>query len=83
MTWLDVDKDGLPNVDQLRKAVSENTAVGSVMMANDKTGVLFPVRRFAEIVKENSNALFQVDGVNAAGKVPVDLKSTEIDLFPT
>jgi len=51
------------------------------MMANNETGVLFPVQKFAEIVKERSDALFHVDGVNAAGKVAIDLKNTHIDLF--
>ncbi len=51
------------------------------MMANNETGVLFPVDEISRMVKEHSDALFHVDGVNAAGKTPIDLKSTEIDLF--
>jgi len=51
------------------------------MMANNETGVLFPVTEIAEIVKEKSDALFHVDGVNAAGKVAIDLKNSQIDLF--
>jgi cysteine desulfurase len=51
------------------------------MLANNETGVLFPVDEIGRIVKENSDALFHVDGVNAVGKLPVDLKATEIDLF--
>jgi cysteine desulfurase len=51
------------------------------MLANNETGVLFPVDRFTEIVKESSDALFHVDGVNAAGKVAIDLKNTSIDLL--
>lgn len=81
VTWLEVDDEGLLDLDALKNALSEQTAVVSVMLANNETGVLFPVNTIAEIVKERSNAVFHVDGVNAAGKVPVDLKNTAIDLF--
>lgn len=79
--WLDVDGEGSLDLDQLRDAITPDTAVVSVMMANNETGVLFPVAEIAEIVKERSGALFHVDGVNAVGKNPIDLKNTAIDLF--
>lgn len=81
ITWLDVDEKGLLDLDQLRDSLNENTAIVSIMLANNETGVLFPVKKAAEIVKEHSNAMFHVDGVNAVGKIPVDLRNTEIDLF--
>jgi len=81
VTWLEVDEEGMLDLEALKDALNEQTAVVSVMLANNETGVLFPVKEIAEIVKERSNALFHVDGVNAAGKVPVDLKNTAIDLF--
>ena len=81
VTWLEVDSDGLIAPEQVAEAVTANTALVSVMLANNETGVLFPVNEFAEIAKERSDALFHVDGVNAAGKVAVDLKNTLIDLF--
>ena len=81
VTWLEVDSDGLIAPEQLAEAVTANTALVSIMLANNETGVLFPVDKFAEIVKERSDALFHVDGVNAAGKVAIDLKNTLIDLF--
>ncbi len=81
VSWLDVDEEGLLDLDQLRDALTPETAVVSVMMANNETGVIFPIAEIASIVKERSDALFHVDGVNAVGKVPVDLGSTEIDLF--
>lgn len=81
VSWLDVDEDGLLDLDQLREALTPETAVVSVMMANNETGVLFPVADIASIVKQHSGALFHVDGVNAVGKVRVDLGSTAIDLF--
>ncbi len=51
------------------------------MSANNETGILFPVEEIARLVKEHSDALFHIDGVNAVGKIPSDLKNTEIDLF--
>ena len=81
VTWLDVDEDGSLDLDALRASLDERTAVVSVMLANNETGILFPVEEIAEIVKEHSDALFHVDGVNAVGKIPIDLRSTEIDLF--
>ena len=79
--WLDVDEHGNLDPEQLKRSVSESTAVVSIMLANNETGVIFPVEEFAEIVKARSQAVFHVDGVNAVGKIPVDLKTTGIDLF--
>lgn len=81
ITWLDVDEKGRLDLDELKNALDENTAIVSIMLANNETGVLFPVEEIAEIVKEHSNAMFHVDGVNAVGKIPVNLRNTEIDLF--
>jgi cysteine desulfurase len=81
VTWLDVDVYGLLDLEQLKTSLNSSTALVSIMMANNETGVIFPTKEIAKIVKERSNAVFHVDGVNAAGKIPIDLKSTEIDLF--
>ncbi len=80
-TWLNVSKEGFLDLSELKNALREDTAIVSVMLANNETGILFPVREIAEIVKENSRAIFHVDGVNAVGKVPVNLKESQIDLF--
>lgn len=81
ITWLEVDEQGSLNLAELKQALRMDTAVVSVMLANNETGILFPVNAIAEIVKEDSNAVFHVDGVNAVGKIPIDLKNTCIDLF--
>jgi len=81
VTWIDVDTRGRLDLDQLQSSLGQYTAIVSVMMANNETGVIFPVAEVAEMVKEHSDALFHVDGVNAAGKIPIDLKNTNIDLF--
>ena len=51
------------------------------MMANNETGVLFPIAEIGKIIREHSDAVFHVDGVQAVGKIPINLKTTEVDLF--
>lgn len=81
IVWLEVDSQGALDLDELAKALDEKTAIVSVMLANNETGILFPVEKIARIIKERSDAIFHVDGVNAVGKVSISLKNTEIDLF--
>jgi len=81
VTWLEVDESGELNIADLRKALRRNTGVVSVMMANNETGVLFPIEEIGKIVRENSDAVFHVDGVQAVGKIPINLKETNVDLF--
>lgn len=81
VSWLDVDEDGLLDLDQLRSTLRRDTAIVSTMLANNETGVMFPVDEIAKIVKENSDALMHVDAVNAAGKVAIDLRNGAIDLL--
>lgn len=81
VTWLDVDENGELDLDQLRSALNARTAIVSVMHANNETGVTFPIESIAEIVKGHSNALFHADGVNAVGKIQIDLKDTALDLY--
>jgi len=52
-----------------------------VMLATNETGVLFPIEEIGKIVREHSDAVFHVDGVQAVGKIPIQLKKSEIDLF--
>ncbi len=81
ITWLEVNEDGSLDLEELRNSLRGDTAIVSVMLANNETGILFPVNKIAEIVKENSHALFHVDGVNAVGKIQIDLKNSALDLF--
>ncbi len=80
VTWLDVDDQGKLDLDELRNAVTDDTALVSVMYANNETGVIFPGEEIAEIVKERG-AVFHVDAVQAVGKVPLSLKRAPIDLL--
>ncbi len=81
VTWLDVNENGELNLEDLRKALRRETGIVSIMLANNETGVLFPIEEIGKIIRENSDAVFHVDGVQAAGKVPIDLKNLEVDLF--
>lgn len=75
-----VDGKGLLDIAAYRAALSERTAIVSLMWANNETGTIFPVAELAELAKE-VGALFHTDAVQAVGKVPIDLKSTAIDLL--
>lgn len=80
--WIDVDSNGDLNVNQLIDLVKDDTVLVSVMMANNETGVIYPVSDIAAAVKEkNPKAIVFADGVQAAGKIPINLKDTKIDLF--
>lgn len=81
VTWLGVSETGELDLESLRAALRPDTALVSVMLANNETGVLFPIDEIGRIVRERSDAAFHVDGVQAVGKVPIDLKNTEVDLF--
>ena len=81
VTWLGVDGNGELDLDELRSALRADTALVSIMLANNETGVLFPMAEIGQIVRERSEAVFHVDGVQAVGKIPIDLKTTEVDLF--
>ena len=81
VTWLGVSETGELDLDALRAALRPDTALVSTMLANNETGVLFPIDEIGRIVRERSEAVFHVDGVQAVGKIPIDLKQTEVDLF--
>ncbi len=81
VTWLDVNEVGELNLDQLRVALRPETAIVSIMLANNETGVLFPIKEIGDIVREKSNAVFHVDGVQAVGKISIDVKNSNVDLF--
>ena len=81
VTWLEVDEQGSLDLDDLRKALRRDTGIVSIMLANNETGVLFPIEEIGRIVREHSDAVFHVDGVQAAGKIPIKLRGWEVDLF--
>ncbi len=72
--FIGVDAEGRLDLDALRAAVRPDTAVVSIMMANNETGVVFDIAAIGEIVKAQG-AVFHVDAVQAVGKLPVDLQA--------
>jgi len=80
LTELSVDPLGQLNLDELAKSITEDTAVVSIMWANNETGVVFPIQQIAELCKSRG-VLFHCDAVQAAGKISIDLSRTPIDLL--
>lgn len=77
ITWLPVDCAGLLDLDQLAAAIRPDTALVTVLWANNETGVLFPVHEIAEVVGEKKT-LLHVDAVQAFGKLPISLADSGI-----
>ena len=75
VTYLPVDRDGLLKLADLEAAITDETAVVSLMWANNETGVLFPVERIAEICRSRG-VLYHCDAVQAAGKVEIDVQDS-------
>jgi cysteine desulfurase len=79
-TLLEVDANGAVDLEQLRESIRPDTALVSVLWANNETGVLSRVKEIGAIVRERGS-LFHTDAVQAAGKVPIDLANLPIDLL--
>lgn len=80
VTELPVDREGRLDLDELKESLSEGTALVSVMYANNETGVIFPIEEIGEIVKSKGLS-FHTDAVQAAGKIPLNMKKSTIDLL--
>jgi cysteine desulfurase len=80
ITWLGVDSAGQLDLAELEKSIRSDTALVTVMCANNETGVLFPVDEIAEIVRKKG-ALFHTDAVQAIGKIPVDLAEAKVNFL--
>ena len=75
-----VDGLGRLDVDAYRAALGPRTAIASVMWANNETGTIFPVQQLAALAR-SAGALFHTDAVQAAGKVPVDVRAAGVDML--
>src|SRR6184192_1346621 len=80
VTFVGVDGDGNVDLAELEAAIRPETALVSMMWANNETGVLFPVERIAEICREKG-VLFHTDAVQAVGKIPMRLRDTAINFL--
>lgn len=75
-----VNAQGRIDLDALRAAIGPKTAIVSAMWANNETGTLFPVQELAQLAHE-AGALFHTDAVQAVGKIPINLKETQVDFL--
>jgi cysteine desulfurase len=80
VTELPVDKSGILDLEHLVGSLTPDTAVVSLMWANNETGVIFPVEKAAELVHERG-ILFHTDAVQSTGKIPIDMKKNAIDML--
>lgn len=78
VTYLPVDRDGLLKLADLENAIADDTAVVSLMWANNETGVLFPIKEIAELCRSRG-VLYHCDAVQAAGKVEIDVQKVPAD----
>lgn len=80
LTILDVNSEGVVTAQQLRDAMSDDVALVSVMVANNETGMIFPTKELAAIAHEYG-ALFHSDGVQAVGKIPINVQDLGVDFL--
>lgn len=80
VTYLPVDREGLIDLDELRRAITDRTVLISVMWANNEIGVLQPIREIGRIARERG-VLFHTDATQAVGKVPVNVEQDNVDLM--
>lgn len=80
VTYLDVKEDGLIDLDQLEKAITDKTILISIMYGNNETGVIQDVKAISKIARKHG-VLFFTDATQAVGKIPVDVNADGIDLM--
>ncbi len=79
VTYLGVQKDGLIDLDELRRAVTDKTILVSIMAANNEIGVLQPIAEIGKLCRERG-VLFHTDATQAVGKIPIDVEKQNLDL---
>src|SRR6516225_8520087 len=80
VTYLPVQRDGRVDPEDVRKAIKPTTILITIMYANNEIGVINPIAEIGKLAKEHG-IIFAVDGVQAVGKVPVDVQKDNIDLL--
>lgn len=80
VTWLDVDSEGLIDLSELEQAIRNDTAIVSLIWANNETGVLFPIGEAAEICRAKGT-VFHTDAVQAVGKIDIDLRQIPVNFL--
>lgn len=80
--YIGVNSNGELDLEQLKEAIDEDTALVSVMYANNETGVVFPIKKISEIIKsQNPETKFYVDAVQVTGKLAIDVQDLGVDLM--
>lgn len=80
VTYLGVDSEGRLNMKELEESLTDDTAVVSIMWANNETGVIFPILEIAKLVKSRG-IIMHTDAVQAVGKIPISLKDLDVDML--
>jgi cysteine desulfurase len=80
VTEIPVDREGRLDMERYKESLTQDTAIVSLMWANNETGAIFPVEEAAQMAKSR-NILFHTDAVQSAGKIPIDLKDSSIDML--
>ena len=80
VTFVPVDRKGMLDVDYLYNSLTDDTAIVSVMWANNETGMIFPIEEISQVVKQKG-IVFHTDAVQAVGKVPVDVDKSKVDML--
>jgi cysteine desulfurase len=80
VTTLPVDTSGIVSVDRLRDAITDDTALVSIMHANNEIGMVQPIAELAAVAHERG-ALFHTDAVQSAGKLPLDVRALGVDML--
>ena len=80
VTFVPVDRKGMLDLDYLYNNLTDDTAVVSIMWANNETGMIFPVQELSQVIKEKG-IVFHTDAVQAVGKLPMDVSKSEIDML--
>ena len=80
VTYLEVDKDGMIDLEKLKRSITDKTILISLMAANNEIGVLHPIKEIGKIAREK-NVFFHTDATQAVGKIPMDVEEMNIDLL--
>ena len=80
ITYIDVDENGIVKLDELEKAIREDTVLISIMFANNEIGTIQPIKEIGEIAHKH-NIIFHTDAVQAYGHIPIDVEAMNIDML--
>lgn len=80
ITYLNVDKNGIVDLNELEKSINDRTILISIMFANNEIGTIQPIEEISKIAKKH-NVIFHTDAVQAVGNIPIDVKAMGIDML--